>query len=34
LITGDPFDHQNTLGAIICKEQFEKIISYINEGKK
>jgi gamma-glutamyl-gamma-aminobutyraldehyde dehydrogenase len=30
---GDPLDPANRLGAIVSKEQFDKIIGYINKGK-
>ena len=32
--TGDPLDPTNHLGAIISKEQYDKILSYIETGKK
>jgi acyl-CoA reductase-like NAD-dependent aldehyde dehydrogenase len=31
---GDPFDENTTNGAIISSEQFEKILNYIENGKK
>lgn len=31
--TGDPLDPANRLGAIVSKEQFEKIVGYIKKGK-
>lgn len=31
---GDPFDTSSQLGAIISKEQFEKVLGYIETGKK
>jgi len=32
--TGDPLDPENALGAIISREQFGKIMHYIDEGKR
>jgi gamma-glutamyl-gamma-aminobutyraldehyde dehydrogenase len=32
--TGDPLDPTNQLGAIVSKEQYDKILSYIETGKK
>lgn len=31
---GDPQDKNTTQGAVICKEQFDKILYYLEEGKK
>ena len=31
---GDPQDKTTTQGAVICKEQFDKILYYLEEGKK
>ncbi len=32
--TGDPLEPENSLGAIISREQFDKIMGYIEEGKR
>ena len=32
--TGDPLDPTNHLGAIVSKEQYDKILSYIDKGKE
>jgi acyl-CoA reductase-like NAD-dependent aldehyde dehydrogenase len=31
---GDPFDESSQLGAINNQEQFKKVLSYIEQGKK
>lgn len=33
-VVGDPFDEKTTNGSIISKVQFEKILQYIESGKK
>jgi aldehyde dehydrogenase (NAD+) len=33
-VVGDPFDENTTNGAIISKVQFEKILDYVESGKK
>jgi gamma-glutamyl-gamma-aminobutyraldehyde dehydrogenase len=32
--TGDPLDPTNQLGAIVSKEQYDKILDYVKVGKK
>lgn len=34
ITVGDPMEKSNTLGAIVSKEQFDRILYYIEEGKK
>lgn len=34
IVVGDPLDKKTTQGAIVSKEQFERILMYIEEGKK
>lgn len=34
IVVGDPLDKDTTQGAIVSKEQFERILFYIEEGKK
>jgi aldehyde dehydrogenase (NAD+) len=31
---GDPFDHATTMGPVISKVQYDKIVGYIEMGKK
>lgn len=31
---GNPMEEETTQGAVICKEQFDRILYYIDEGKK
>ena len=33
-VTGDPLDPRNTLGAIVSREQYDKVLSYIEIGVK
>jgi acyl-CoA reductase-like NAD-dependent aldehyde dehydrogenase len=34
IVVGDPYSEASQIGAIVNREQFEKILGYIEAGKK